>query len=199
MYSWQAVGMHSTGRLSWHCLQSLGQGNFYRPQRSSGKVIFSQVCVILFTGGSASVHARIPPRPGTPPPCRACWEIRSTRGWYTSYCNAIFFHRCLSGGGCLPMGRGRCTSPPDTNTPLGKRSTSARYASYWNAFMLYCCQMFFKYKARYAHKRLYTVLPKYSKIQVLPGITSCRSVKNNKQAIELNSLLINNMPEGGYG
>ena len=55
------------------------------------------------------------------------------------------------------------------------------------------------YKARYAHKRLYTVLPKYSKIQVLPGITSCRLVKNNKQAIELNSLLINNMPEGGYG
>ena len=57
----------------------------------------------------------------------------------------------------------------------------------------------FKYKARHAHKRLYTVLPKYSKIQVLPGITSCRLVKDNKQAIELNSLLINNMPKGGYG
>ena len=42
------------------------------------------------------------------------------------------------------------------------------------------------------------VLPKYSKIQVLPGITSCRLVKDNKQAIELNSLLINNMPESGY-
>ena len=28
------------------------------------------------------------------------------------------------------------------------------------------------YKARHTHKRLYTVLPKYSKIQVLPGITS---------------------------
>ena len=55
------------------------------------------------------------------------------------------------------------------------------------------------YKARHAHKRLYTVLPKYSKIQVLPGITSCRLVKDNKQAIELNSLLINNMPEDGYG
>ena len=45
---------------------------------------------------------------------------------------------------------------------------------------------------------LYTVLPKYSKIQVLPGITSCRLVKDNKQAIELNSLLINNMPKDGY-
>ena len=55
------------------------------------------------------------------------------------------------------------------------------------------------YKARHAHKRLYTVLPKYSKIQVLPGITSCRLVKYNKQAIELNSLLLNNMPKDGYG
>ena len=54
------------------------------------------------------------------------------------------------------------------------------------------------YKARHAHKCLYTVLPKYSKIQVLPGITSCRLVKDNKQAIELNSLLINNMPKDGY-
>ena len=55
------------------------------------------------------------------------------------------------------------------------------------------------YKARHAHKRLYTVLPKYSKIQVLPGITSCRLMKCNKQAIELNSLLINNMPKDEYG
>ena len=57
----------------------------------------------------------------------------------------------------------------------------------------------FSYKARHAHKRLYTVLPEYSKIQVLPGITSCRLVKDNKQAIELNSLLLNNMPKDGYG
>ena len=55
------------------------------------------------------------------------------------------------------------------------------------------------YKARHTHKRLYTVLPKYSKIQVLPGITSCRLMKYNKQAIELNNLLINNMPKDGYG
>ena len=58
--------------------------------------------------------------------------------------------------------------------------------------------MISKYKARHAHKHLYTVLPKYSKIQVLPGITSCKLVKDNKQAIELNSLLINNMPNDGY-
>ena len=53
--------------------------------------------------------------------------------------------------------------------------------------------------SRDSHKRLYTVLSKYSKIQVLPGITSCRLVKDNKQAIELNSLLLNNMPKDGYG
>ena len=63
---------------------------------------------------------------------------------------------------------------------------------------LLCFAVFSLYKARHAHKRLYTVLPKYSKIQVLPGITSCRLVKDNKQAIELNSLLINSMPKGGY-
>ena len=61
------------------------------------------------------------------------------------------------------------------------------------------CLKVHNYKARHAHKRLYTVLPKYSKIQVLPGITSCRLVKDNKQAIELNSLLLNNMPKDGYG
>ena len=64
---------------------------------------------------------------------------------------------------------------------------------YFSVFAVY------HYKARHAHKHLYTVLPKYSKIQVLPGITSCRLVKDNKQAIELNSLLINNMPKDGYG
>ena len=71
------------------------------------------------------------------------------------------------------------------------------------AFVISCCVQVEQgnagmYKARHAHKRLYTVLPKYSKIQVLPGITSCRLVKDNKQAIELNSLLINNMPKDGY-
>ena len=47
------------------------------------------------------------------------------------------------------------------------------------------------YKARHAHKRLCTVLPIYSKIQVLPGITSCRLMKYNKPAIDLNDLLKN--------
>ena len=44
------------------CLHAPFQWTCYRPQRSWGKVMFSQACVILFTGGvSASVHAGIPP------------------------------------------------------------------------------------------------------------------------------------------
>ena len=83
---------------------------FYRPQRSWGKVMFLQASMILLTWGSASVHAGIPHPPTrhppgadtppwdqappwkqTPPPPqhRACWEIRSTRGRYASYWNAI--------------------------------------------------------------------------------------------------------------
>ena len=34
---------------------------------------------------------QVPPRPGTPPRRRAYWEIRSMRGRYASYWNAILF------------------------------------------------------------------------------------------------------------
>ena len=36
------------------------------------------------------------------------------------------------------------------------------------------------YKARHAHKRLYTVLPKYSKIQVLPDIDTMQTGHTNE-------------------
>ena len=72
------------------------------------------------------------------------------------------------------------------------------YAFYLFSYLALLKVMTLLYKARHAHKRLYTVLPKYSKIQVLPGITSCRLMKYNKQAFELNSLLINDMPKDGY-
>ena len=48
-----------------------------------------------------------------------------------------------------------------------------------------------RYKARHTHKCLCTVLPIYSEIQVLPGITSCRLMKYNKPAVDLNDLLKN--------
>ena len=86
----------------------------YRQQRSWGKVMFLQASVILLTGEGGtprsrhppwnrhlpSPQSRHPPRSRHPPeqtPPRAdtpqwAWcEIRSTRGWYASYWNAILF------------------------------------------------------------------------------------------------------------
>ena len=66
----------------------LGQGN-----------AFTGICDSVH-GGSASVHAGIPPPGAAPPPgadpppkSRACWEIRSTRGRYASYWNAFLLFR----------------------------------------------------------------------------------------------------------
>ena len=71
--------------------------DYYRPQRSWSKVIFS-----VHRGGG--VPGQVPPRdqvhppgPGTPPGTRytpgscACWEIRATSGRYASYWNAFLF------------------------------------------------------------------------------------------------------------
>ena len=68
--------------------RSLGQGN-----------IFAPVCHSVH-GGSASVHAGIPPPQQTPPgpgtPLRSsCWEIRSTSERYASYWNAILYFGCF--------------------------------------------------------------------------------------------------------
>ena len=46
-----------------------------------------------------------------------------------------------------------------------------------------------KYRHWHAHKCLCMVMPLYSKIQVPPGITSCRLMKDNKQQVELTCLL----------
>ena len=89
----------------------------YRSQRSWGKVMFLQASVILLTGGvpqtplpeqthpppsrhtppgSRHTPRADTPREQTPPPWEqtsrpACCEIRSTRGRYASYWNAILF------------------------------------------------------------------------------------------------------------
>ena len=102
-YGWQADGLHSNGLLS--C---------YRPQRSWGKVIFSQASVILFTGGGgfclSAFWDTTPSRSGTPPGTRqapprsrAYWEIRSTSGRYASYWNAILFHRLFHCTACFTI------------------------------------------------------------------------------------------------
>ena len=112
--SYFRLGVHNTGKIKNLCLFETGnlvqtrgrfwsswENNFdciyYSPQRSWGTVMFLHVCVILFTGGggSASVHAGIPPWQGRPPgkadtvPRSACWEIWSISGQYASYWNAI--------------------------------------------------------------------------------------------------------------
>ena len=87
------------------CSDTRRQAHIYRPQRSWGKVIFSQACVILFTGGgcvwlsacwdTTTLRTRQhPPRPGAPR-CRACWEIQSTCRRYSSYWNEILLNICL--------------------------------------------------------------------------------------------------------
>ena len=84
---------------------------YYRPQRSCGKVIFSQACVKNSVnrgwGVSASVHGGIHPPPGQTPP------------------------------GQTPPSLGR---PPWADTPradtLPDGHCSGRYVSYWNAFLL---------------------------------------------------------------
>ena len=83
--------------------------HFYGPQRSWGKVIFLQACVILFTGGggSASVHVGIPP-----PPSTAYWEIRSTSGRYASYWNAILVALILRSD-TTSGSEGSTLGPPD--------------------------------------------------------------------------------------
>ena len=88
------------------------RNNCYRPQRSWGKVIFSQACVkksrILSTGvclgrhthweqtpppgadtplGSRLPWEQTPPGQTPSPPSSACWEIRATSGRYVSYLN----------------------------------------------------------------------------------------------------------------
>ena len=84
--------------------------NHYRPQRSWGKVIFSQASVILFTGGvcmvpegawSGGAWSRGVPGPGGPSP-------GGMGAW--------------SWGGLVETPRDGCCC--------------GRYASYWNAFLL---------------------------------------------------------------
>ena len=88
--------------------------HFYRPQRSWAKVMFLQASVILSTPGGG-VSGKEPPRQGDPPGSRP------------------------------PRTRPpRCRHTPPVQTPPREadssiRSTSGRYASYWNAFLSCMC------------------------------------------------------------
>ena len=116
--------------------------NFYRPQRSWGKVIFSQASVILFTvGESASVHAGIPyspPQQDKPPwqgdpPCtvhagrygQQAGSMHPTGMQFLLPATTklgqgnVFTSVCLSTGGegCLPQCMLRYTPPPGADPP----------------------------------------------------------------------------------
>ena len=104
-----------------------------------GKVIFLHLSVILFTGGSASVYGGIPisPREQTPPRAdtlrsRHSLELGADTPWSRH-----------------PPRAGTPRSQEQTPTPLCSacwkiRSTSGRYASYWNAnlFVIYSVVMY---------------------------------------------------------
>ena len=90
---------------------------FTARKRSCGKVMFLQVCVILFTGESG-------PGGGLPGP-RGIWSRGSgTRG------GGVWSQGCLvlGGGGCLVLGV-TGGEPPDGYC-------CGRYASYWNVLLL---------------------------------------------------------------
>ena len=83
--------------------RSLGQGNIFRSMCQEFCPRGGGVCLSACWGAplwdqapppqdrhpSGTRHT--PPGPGTHPSrSRACWEIRSTSGWYASYWNAFF-------------------------------------------------------------------------------------------------------------
>ena len=120
--------------------------SYYRPQRSWGKVIFSQASVILFTGGK--YLGRYPPdqvHPTgtryTPPPQTRYTPLGSgtspgpgTPPWtrYTPQDQVPPWTRYTPSGTRYPFDQ----VPPRTRYPPEIRATGGRYASYWNAFLL---------------------------------------------------------------
>ena len=115
--------------------------HFYRPKRSFGQGnVFTGVCLSTGGGGgrvSASVHAGMPYPPGT-------WQT-PPRTWQNP--PRIRHHPPRPGRPPRirhhPTGSDTTTTPPDLADPPPReadssiRSTSGRYASYWNAFLLY--------------------------------------------------------------
>ena len=104
---------------------------FYRPQRSCGKVIFSQASVShsVPTGVSGRHQPATPPSPGQTSPLGRHLSSRHPLGRHP-----LDRHPPLAG-----------RHPPWANTPphpLGRPPQrdghcSERYASYWNAFLFF--------------------------------------------------------------
>ena len=79
--------------------------DMYRPQRSWGKVMFLHVSVILFTGGSAPLHAWVHPPPWAdtlwdqatspppPPPAQCMWGDMGNKRAVRILLDAILFKK----------------------------------------------------------------------------------------------------------
>ena len=77
--------------------------------------------------------------------------------------------------GCRPP---RMQTPMDEDTPVWMQTPLSG-----------CRSPGCRYRHRHAHKHLCMVLPLYSKIEVLCGITSCRLMNDNNQQVDLTCLL----------
>ena len=116
------------------------------------KVIFLHLSVILFTGGSASVHAGMPPpcqgdppEGGTPTPCQGDPPAKKTPRRETPQKEAPLPRRPPAKETPPPLPKRRPPlpsrhPPPEGGTPLPRRppniwSMSSQYVSYWNAFL----------------------------------------------------------------
>ena len=150
----------SKSRIKYDRMQSI---NFYRPQRSWGKVIFSVACVknSVHRGGStwagASSEAGTPPSRYRHPPGQVyppspgqvpLWQVHPLAGTPPragTSPSAGTPPRQVHPLGALHAGRygqqvGRYTphgTHPGSIACQEIRTTSGRYASYWNAFLLY--------------------------------------------------------------
>ena len=107
---------------------------FYRPQRSCGKIMFLDLSLILFTGGSGR-----PPWADTPLPGRPPWA--DTPGQTPLGRHPLGRHPVEAD---TPQGS---RHPPREQTPPRSacweiRATSGRYASYWNAYLFCNCTLF---------------------------------------------------------
>ena len=110
----------------------------YRPQRSCGRVMFSQASVILFTGGGV---ADPPPADTTPAQCMlgythtplplpsACWDAHPPPGQTPP---------CPVHSGIHPPCPVHAGIHPPSPHPSASHC-SGRYASYWNAFLFLFC------------------------------------------------------------
>ena len=123
--------------------------NFYRPQRSCKGYVFTPVC--LSTGGSASVHAGIPPSSSSHsrPPSSRHPRSRHPLGADNPPERTPPWSRPLRSRHPHPLEQTPLEQTPLEQTPPSRsRPPQAdgyccgRYASYWNAFLFVMC---FKY------------------------------------------------------